>query len=44
MDIDTKDFFKAAYLVLLNKERGPKLAGFLLAVKNKAVKLFDSIS
>jgi len=26
--IDPKEFFKAAYLVLLNKERGPKLAPF----------------
>ncbi|MBN2367712.1 lysine--tRNA ligase [Candidatus Woesearchaeota archaeon] len=43
VDIDTKEFFRAAYLVLLNKERGPKLAGFLLAVKSKAVKLFESI-
>jgi len=43
VEIDTKDFFKAAYLVLLNKEKGPKLAGFLLAVKNQAIKLFEAL-
>ncbi len=43
VQLDTKEFFKAAYLVLLNKERGPKLAPFLLATKDKAVKLFESV-
>lgn len=28
--IPTGDFFKAAYQVLLNKDRGPKLAGFIV--------------
>lgn len=38
------DFFKAAYKVLLNKERGPKLAGFIMLVgKEKVVELLDKI-
>ncbi len=43
VQIEPKEFFKAAYLVLLNKERGPKLAPFLLAIKEKAVKLFEKV-
>ncbi|MBT3720234.1 lysine--tRNA ligase [Candidatus Woesearchaeota archaeon] len=43
VDIPTGEFFQAAYKVLLNKERGPKLAGFLLLVREKAVKLFDAV-
>jgi lysyl-tRNA synthetase, class I len=43
VQLDTKEFFKAAYLVLLNKERGPKLAPFILTIKDKAVKLFESV-
>jgi lysyl-tRNA synthetase, class I len=42
-EIEPGEFFKAAYLVLLNKERGPKLAPFLLASREKAVKLFESV-
>ncbi|MBN2422616.1 lysine--tRNA ligase [Candidatus Woesearchaeota archaeon] len=41
--IDTKDFFKAAYLVLLGKERGPKLVPFLLTIKKQAKKLFSEV-
>ncbi len=37
------EFFKAAYLVLLNKERGPKLAPFLLALGEKAVRLLEKV-
>ena len=43
VDIPTNEFFTAAYKVLLNREKGPKLAGFLLLVKEKAVKLFESL-
>ncbi len=43
VNIEPKELFKAAYLVLLNKEKGPKLAPFLLAVKKHAIKLFESI-
>ena len=38
------DLFKAAYLVLLNKERGPKLAPFILALgKEKIAGMFEGI-
>ncbi len=37
------EFFRAAYLALLNKERGPKLAPFLLALGEKAVKLLQQL-
>ncbi len=43
VNIEPKELFKAAYLVLLNKERGPKLAPFLLAAKKHAIKLFESL-
>jgi len=41
--IDTKDFFRAGYLVLLNKERGPRLAPFLLTLGERAARLFESV-
>ncbi len=37
------EFFKAAYMVLLNKERGPKLAPFLLALGERAVRLLEKV-
>jgi len=38
------EFFKAAYNVLLNKDKGPKLAPFLLALgKDKVVPLFEAV-
>ncbi len=37
------EFFKAAYLVLLNKERGPKLAPFLLALGERAVRVLGKV-
>lgn len=43
VDLKPDDFFKAAYLVLLNKEKGPKLAPFILAIKEKPIKLFESV-
>ncbi len=39
--IEAKELFKAGYLVLLNRERGPKLAPFVLALGEKAIKLFE---
>ena len=39
----SQEFFKAAYKVLLNKERGPKLAPFILTLgKEKVAKMFES--
>ena len=44
LELKPQDFFKSAYRVLLNKERGPKLAPFILALgKEKAVKLFEGV-
>ncbi|MBI2142861.1 hypothetical protein HYU20_00780, partial [Candidatus Woesearchaeota archaeon] len=37
------EFFKAAYMVLLNKERGPKLAPFLLALGEKALRVLEKV-
>ncbi len=43
-DVKPKDFFKAAYQVLINKDRGPKLAGFMLSIdKDKVKKLIESL-
>lgn len=39
-----KDFFKLAYNVLINKDKGPRLASFILEVgRKKAAKLFKSV-
>lgn len=44
LDLKPQDFFKAAYKVLLNKDNGPKLAPFILALgKEKMVKLFEGV-
>jgi len=42
--IKNTDFFKAAYNVLLSKDRGPKLAPFILALgKDKIIELFEKV-
>lgn len=41
--LETKDFFSVAYKVLINKERGPKLAAFLIEIKEKAILLLKSV-
>ncbi len=41
--LQPSDFFRAAYLVLLNKERGPKLAPFLLALNERAIRLLEKV-
>ena len=42
--LDPKEFFRAAYLVLIGKERGPKLANFILTLgKEKAIKVLEQI-
>ncbi len=41
--LEPKDFFKAGYLILLKKERGPKLAPFVLALGEKAIRLFEQV-
>ena len=42
-NLNPQDFFKAAYKVLISKERGPKLAAFLIEIKEKAIALFKSL-
>ena len=41
--ITPPEFFAAAYRVLLSKERGPKLAAFLLDIKEHAQELFGQL-
>jgi len=42
--IKNTDFFKAAYTVLLNKDRGPKLAPFILTLgKERVIELFEKV-
>ncbi|MEK6949294.1 MAG: lysine--tRNA ligase [Nanoarchaeota archaeon] len=42
--VKNTDFFRAAYNVLLNKDRGPKLAPFILALgKEKVAGLFEDV-
>ena len=44
LDIKNTDFFRAAYNVLLNKDRGPKLAPFILTLgKEKVIELFEKV-
>lgn len=43
LDIKNTEFFKAGYLILLAKERGPKLAPFILALGDRAIKLFEQV-
>ncbi|MBU2639579.1 MAG: lysine--tRNA ligase, partial [Nanoarchaeota archaeon] len=44
LNIKNTDFFVAAYKVLINKERGPKLASFILAVgKKKVIEILETI-
>ena len=44
LQLKPEDFFKAAYKVLLNREKGPKLAPFILALgKEKVAKLFEGV-
>ena len=38
IDLDIKDFFKAAYKILIDKEKGPRLANFMLIIGKRKVK------
>ncbi|MCK5282573.1 MAG: lysine--tRNA ligase [Nanoarchaeota archaeon] len=43
-DYSTKDFFKLCYRILINKEKGPKLAPFILTIgKEKVIRLLDQV-
>jgi lysyl-tRNA synthetase, class I len=41
--LDTKTFFTAAYQVLISKDKGPKLAAFLIEIKERAIVLFEGL-
>jgi lysyl-tRNA synthetase class 1 len=41
--LDMKEFFTAAYTVLVNRNKGPRLAGFVIALHDKAIELFKSV-
>ncbi len=41
--LEPHDFFSACYKVLMNKEKGPKLAAFLIEIKERAIKLLKSV-
>ncbi len=43
VNLEAPEVFKAGYRVLLNKERGPKLAPFILALGDKATKLLEQV-
>ena len=43
-EVPTAEFFKAAYQILVNKEKGPQLANFILTIgKERVSKLFEKI-
>ncbi len=42
--IEAKDFFETAYMAIIGKPRGPRLAALILAIgRNKVIKLLDKI-
>ena len=44
LDISTKEFFKTCYKIIINKERGPRLAPFIITIgKERVVKLLAQI-
>jgi lysyl-tRNA synthetase, class I len=40
-NLNNKEFFEYAYKILISKNKGPKLARFVLDLENKAIKLFS---
>jgi lysyl-tRNA synthetase class 1 len=43
LEIEPKELFVAGYRILLNRNRGPKLAHFILASGDKAIKLLEKV-
>lgn len=42
--VDNKEFFKTAYNILINKDKGPMLANFILTIgKDRVAKLFKKL-
>lgn len=42
-NLNPQEFFSACYKVLINKEKGPKLAAFLIEIKERAITLLKSV-
>ncbi|MFC1728089.1 lysine--tRNA ligase [Nanoarchaeota archaeon] len=43
-EVNNKDFFKSAYNVLINKDKGPQLANFILTIgKDRVINLFEKL-
>lgn len=42
-NLEVKEFFTAAYRVVINKNRGPRLAAFLIALGDTAVELLERV-
>ncbi len=43
-NLPTMEFFKLMYQILIKKERGPKLAGFILTIgQNRAIKILEQV-
>ncbi len=40
-NLNNKEFFEYSYRILISKNKGPKLARFVLDLKNKAIELFS---
>ncbi|MFW6286112.1 MAG: lysine--tRNA ligase [Nanoarchaeota archaeon] len=43
-DIQIKDFFKLMYMIIINKEKGPKLASFMVENKSKILDLLEQVN
>ncbi len=43
VELEPKEFFRAGYLILLNKDKGPKLAPFILALGDRALRLLEQV-
>lgn len=43
IDLDMKEFFNAAYKIMINKNRGPRLAAFLIALGDTAVEMLERV-
>ncbi len=41
--LNPQQFFSAAYQTLISKEKGPKLAAFLIEIKERAIKLLKNV-
>jgi len=42
-NLDTKEFFRVAYLIILGKEKGPRLSSIIMLEKEKIIKLLKQL-